>query len=90
MKLLPPSVLFQPELAPSVAALVASLAMSAVLAVLVYVLWCGRIVLTAPREQQREIRGLAARVGMIGRGTADHETPARGQAVLNCLNMPGR
>ena len=54
IKLLPPSVLYQPELAPSAKALLATFAVSAALAVVVYVLWSGRIASDAPREQQRE------------------------------------
>jgi hypothetical protein len=54
VKLLPPSVLYQPELAPSVNALLFVLALSVVLLVLVWVLWSGRIELQAPKEQQRE------------------------------------
>jgi hypothetical protein len=54
VKLLPPSVLFQPELGPSTNALLVALALSAVLLVLVYVLWSDRVELHAPREQQRE------------------------------------
>jgi hypothetical protein len=54
VKLLPPSVLYQPELGPSLDALVLALALSAVLLVLVYVLWSGRIEFNAPAEQQRE------------------------------------
>jgi hypothetical protein len=53
-KLLPPSVLYQPELGPSAKALLAALALAVVLAVLVYVLWSGRVELHAPVEQQRE------------------------------------
>jgi hypothetical protein len=53
-KLLPPSVLYQPELGPSAPALLISLAVSAALLALVYALWAGRIELTAPPEQQRE------------------------------------
>ena len=53
-KLLPPSVLYQPELGPSLGLLLAALALSAVLGLLVYVLWSGRIAFNAPREQQRE------------------------------------
>jgi hypothetical protein len=53
-KLLAPSVLYQPELGPSWGALLLALALSAALAVLVYVLWSGRIELDAPAEQQRE------------------------------------
>jgi hypothetical protein len=53
-KLLPPSVLYQPELSPSVHALLVALGSSAVLGALVYWLWWGRIEFDAPREQQRE------------------------------------
>ena len=53
-KLLPPSVLYQPEFAPSLGALLVALAVSALLLGLVYVVWSGRIQLNAPREQQRE------------------------------------
>ncbi len=53
-KLLPPSVLYQPELGPSSEVLLVALALSVVLGILVYVLWSGRIELTAPAEQQRE------------------------------------
>ena len=54
VKLLPPSVLYQPELGPSPEALLVTLAVSVVLAALVYVLWLGRIEWRAPAEQQRE------------------------------------
>jgi hypothetical protein len=54
VKLLAPSVLYQPELAPSVSALLVSAVVSAVLLVLVLVLWSGRIELRARAEQQRE------------------------------------
>jgi len=54
VKLLPPSVLYQPELGPSLGALLLALGLSAVLLALVYVLWSGRIDWSAPREQQRE------------------------------------
>ena len=54
VKLLPPSVLYQPELGPSLDALLAALAVSAALVVLVWVLWAGRVELHAPAEQQRE------------------------------------
>ena len=53
-KLLSPSVLYQPELAPSGQALVAVLAASLVFGLLAYFLWWGRVSLAAPREQQRE------------------------------------
>jgi hypothetical protein len=54
VKLLPPSVLYQPEPGPSLQALLVALALSAVLLAAVYVLWAGRIERTAPQEQQRE------------------------------------
>jgi hypothetical protein len=54
VKLLPPSVLYQPELGPSTTALLIALAVSGALLVLVYWLWSGRVELTAPTEQQRE------------------------------------
>jgi hypothetical protein len=54
VKLLPPSVLYQPELGPSLEALLLAFALSAVLLALVYLLWAGRIEWDAPPEQQRE------------------------------------
>jgi drug/metabolite transporter (DMT)-like permease len=54
VKLLPPSVLYKPELGPSLDALLVMLVLSAVLAVVVYFLWSDRIELNAPPEQQRE------------------------------------
>lgn len=54
VKILPPSVLFRPELGPSPAALLVVVLLSAALVALVYVLWAGRIEWQAPREQQRE------------------------------------
>ena len=54
VKLLPPSVLYQPELGPSAEALLISVAVSAALAALVYALWSDRIEIRAPSEQQRE------------------------------------
>ena len=54
VKLLPPSVLYRPELGPSGSALLVSAALSAVLLVLVYVAWTGRVERDAPQEQQRE------------------------------------
>jgi hypothetical protein len=53
-KLLHPSVLYQPELGPSLGALLVALGASAVLGGVVYLLWSGRIELDAPPEQQRE------------------------------------
>jgi hypothetical protein len=54
VKLLPPSVLYQPELGPSPEALLFTLALAAALVAPVYLLWSGRIELSAPAEQQRE------------------------------------
>jgi hypothetical protein len=54
VKLLPPSVLYQPELGPSRDAMFVALAGSAALLVAVWVLWAGRIELHAPADQQRE------------------------------------
>jgi hypothetical protein len=54
VKVLPPSVLYQPEIGPSIDALLVTLAGTAALTVLVYVLWSDRIELKAPAEQQRE------------------------------------
>jgi hypothetical protein len=54
VKLLPPSVLYQPELAPSRAAMLVALSVSVVLLALVWLLWAGRIEFRAPAEQQRE------------------------------------
>jgi hypothetical protein len=54
VKLLPPSVLYQPELAPSGESLVLLLVSSVALVVLVYVLWSGRIRIEALPDQQRE------------------------------------
>ena len=53
-KLLPPSVLYQPELAPSIAAMAFILSLAAVLLLLVSLTWSGRIEARAPRRQQRE------------------------------------
>jgi hypothetical protein len=53
-KLLAPSILYQPELAPSAEALLALLAAAVILGLLAYLLWWGRIAINAPREQQRE------------------------------------
>jgi hypothetical protein len=53
-KLLSPSILYQPELAPSAEAMLIVLATSIVLGLCAYFLWWGRIAVTAPREQQRE------------------------------------
>ncbi len=53
-KLLDPTVLYQPELAPSLEALLAVLVASAISGMLLYLLWSGRIAGTARAEQQRE------------------------------------
>jgi phosphatidylglycerophosphate synthase len=53
-KLLPTSVLYQPELGPSPAALVVVVGASLVLAAFAYASWTGRLAASAPLEQQRE------------------------------------
>jgi hypothetical protein len=53
-KLLDPTVLYQPELAPSLEALLGVLITSVMSGVLVYLLWSGRVAATARAEQQRE------------------------------------
>ena len=54
VKLLPPSVLYRPEVGPSPSTLLLLLGLSAALLLLVYGLWSSRIAVSAPREQQRE------------------------------------
>jgi hypothetical protein len=54
VKLLQPSVLYQPEIGPSPDALLVTIAVSIALLLPVYVLWSGRIELSAPAEQQHE------------------------------------
>ena len=54
VKLLSPSVLYQPELAPSWQALLLALVASLVLVAVVCLLWAGRLGVSAPREQERE------------------------------------
>jgi hypothetical protein len=54
VKIFPPSVLYQPEIGPSTAALLAMLGVSAALGGLACLLWYGRIEWRAPAEQQRE------------------------------------
>ena len=54
VKIFSPSVLYQPEIGPSVAALLSTLGVSAVLGGLACLLWSGRIEWRAPAEQQRE------------------------------------
>jgi hypothetical protein len=53
-KLLDPTVLYQPEFAPSLKALLAVLIAWLISGVLAYLLWSGRVVATARAEQQRE------------------------------------
>ena len=53
-KLLRPSVLYQPELGPSLNAFLSALGASVVLGALGYLLWSGRIEMDASPEQQRE------------------------------------
>jgi hypothetical protein len=52
--LLDPNLLYQPELAPSLDAVLAVLLAAAVSVLLVYLLWIGRVAGTARAEQQRE------------------------------------
>ena len=54
VKVLPPSVLYQPEIGPSAQAFLLILALSFALLALTYAVWWGRIEADAPREQQRE------------------------------------
>lgn len=53
-KLLEPTVLYQPEIGPSLTAVLAAVIGSAVLAAFAYLAWSGRTVLRASAEQQRE------------------------------------
>lgn len=53
-KLLAPSVLYQPELGPSAKALLVAVAVSIALAATAYLVWWGRLAVSAPPEQQRE------------------------------------
>jgi hypothetical protein len=53
-KLLAPSVLYQPELGPSAKALLVAAAVSIALAAIGYLLWWGRIAVSAAPDQQRE------------------------------------
>jgi hypothetical protein len=54
VKLLPPSVLYQPELGPSTGALLVALLISVMLLALVAWAWVGRIAWAGPGEQRRE------------------------------------
>jgi hypothetical protein len=53
-KLLPPSILYQPKIGPSLQALLLAIAVSVGLSAVVYLLWSGRIEWKARAEQQRE------------------------------------
>jgi hypothetical protein len=53
-KLFQPSILYQPEVAPSAQTLLVVLVVALVLAGLAYAVWARRLAITAPREQQRE------------------------------------
>lgn len=54
VKLFPPSILYQPEIGPSPAALLLAVALAGALVPVVYVLWSGRVDVRAAPEQQRE------------------------------------
>jgi hypothetical protein len=54
VKLLPPSILYRPELGPSGETLLASAAVAAALLALTCVAWSGRMSVNAPSDQQRE------------------------------------
>lgn len=54
VKLLPPSVLYQPQIAASAKTTLVTLAVSITLVGLAYLVWSGRAGLHAPAEQQRE------------------------------------
>jgi hypothetical protein len=53
-KLLPPAVLYQPEIGPSVAALLVAAGVALALVAGTWVVWSGSIAVSAPAEQQRE------------------------------------
>lgn len=53
-KLLSPSVLYQPGIAPSPAALLVAVAVAALSSAVAYLVWFDRIAFDAPKEQQRE------------------------------------
>jgi hypothetical protein len=53
-KLLPPSVLYQPAIAPSSAALLVAVAAAGLSSAVAYLVWFDRIAFDAPKEQQRE------------------------------------
>jgi hypothetical protein len=53
-KLLPPSVLYQPAIAPSPAALLVAVAAAVLSSAAAYFLWFDRIAFDAQKEQQRE------------------------------------
>jgi hypothetical protein len=54
VKILPPTVLYRPEIGPDPLAFLLAVAVSAALLILVYVLWSDRIGFQAATEQQRE------------------------------------
>lgn len=54
VKLLPPSVLYGPDFGPSGQALLLTLVASVLAQALAYLLWAGRVDLSAPREQEAE------------------------------------
>lgn len=54
VKLMPPSIMYQPEFGPSVDLLAATALTTILLSVSAYLVWRGRITWRAPREQQRE------------------------------------
>ena len=53
-KLLSPSVLYQPAIAPSPAALLVAVAVAALSSAVAYLVWFDRIAFDTPKEQQRE------------------------------------
>ena len=59
VKLLPSSVLYRPEFAPSIGLLVGTGAIAALLAAAAFSAWSGRLAWRAPREQQREAERFA-------------------------------
>lgn len=59
IKVLPPSVLYQPELAPSAGTLVTTIALAVLAGAAVLLAWRGRIDWRAPADQQREAERFA-------------------------------
>lgn len=74
VKLLPPGVLYQPEMAPSAAVLAWTGAIAVALVAGALAAWHGRLSLRAPREQQREAEAAAA--GAVGDISAGREASA--------------